>query len=333
MGTQDSDFTSCEMESCSNSMVETEEVETTTGVVVREHEEIEGLFMVEEIVDEEEEERILACLRGEDGWRTMSKRGRRVLHFGHIFDYVEEVVVEAKDHPIPDYLDDVMESIQGLDVPGAGGKVTAHPLEPERQIQFDQIIVNAYDKTQGIHPHVDRTHCFGPVIVGLSLGDSATLTFSRRSEWGHHTHQVFLPRRSVYIMTGDARYLWRHGLDPALNARSRSGERVSITWREVISPETAARVVPPQLLIPGITFSSVLPESDVTFDGSQTGTLIGRRGKTQRALCTDLSLDIVLGTLLEDPSVGVARILSPSPPPPSSLAALSAAIHAILTTE
>jgi len=299
------------------------------GMVV-EHEEIRGLFIIQEIVDEEEEERLLERLQQEDGWKTMGKGGRKVLHFGHIFDYAEEVTVQTDDQPVPDYLDDVMDSIQALEIPHTGGKVTAHPLEPERQVEFDQIIVNAYNKTQGIHPHVDRTHCFGPIIVGLSLGDSATLTFSRRSEWGPQIHQVFLPRRSVYIMTRDARYLWRHGLDPAFNASSRSRERVSITWREVISPETASRVVPPELLVPGITFSSILPESDVTFDGSQTGTLIGRRGKTQRTLCASLSLDIVLGTLLEDPQIGVARILSPSPPSPASLASLAAAIADIL---
>lgn len=45
------------------------------------------------------------------------------------------------------------------------------PYEP------DQMIINHYNPGQGIHPHVDKTHCFEGVVASLALGSSCIMKF------------------------------------------------------------------------------------------------------------------------------------------------------------
>lgn len=43
--------------------------------------------------------------------------------------------------------------------------------------QPDQMIINHYTPGQGIHPHVDKTHCFEGVVGSLGLGSSCIMEF------------------------------------------------------------------------------------------------------------------------------------------------------------
>merc|ERR1719445_661614 len=75
---------------------------------------------------------------------------------------------------------------------------------------FNQLIVNEYNAAQGIAQHTDRTHVFGPVVAGLSLFSAVVIEF--RAKKGGAVKEVLLPPRSVFIMTGPARYEWTHGI-------------------------------------------------------------------------------------------------------------------------
>ncbi|KAI9508118.1 hypothetical protein F5148DRAFT_980351, partial [Russula earlei] len=120
-----------------------------------------------------------------------------------------------------------------------------------------QAIVNLYRPGEGIRPHVDLLGRFGDGIVGVSLGGGATMRFARDesgraspSEGGRHAAErgggpygLWLPPRSVLVLTGESRYEWTHGIE----SRSRDkveddaggdgwrwherGVRVSVTFR------------------------------------------------------------------------------------------------------
>ncbi|KAI0298843.1 hypothetical protein BC826DRAFT_894483, partial [Russula brevipes] len=118
---------------------------------------------------------------------------------------------------------------------------TPHEHEHERgqereQPRARQAIVNLYRPGEGISPHVDLLRRFGDGIVGVSLG----------GENGHgngHECEVWLPPRSVLVLTGEARYAWTHGIAPRVRDRvedavdgggwqwQERGVRVSITFR------------------------------------------------------------------------------------------------------
>jgi len=73
--------------------------------------------------------------------------------------------------------------------------------------EFNQVIVNKYERNDGITPHID-TPRYGEKIITLSLGDDCVMTFSREP----HVYNIYLPRRSLVVLTGDARYKWMHSI-------------------------------------------------------------------------------------------------------------------------
>lgn len=97
----------------------------------------------------------------------------------------------------------------------------------------DQVIVNEYEPGQGISPHVDCVPCFGPAVAAVSLGSACVMDFA-------HGEGARVPVRlapaSLCVMTGPARYEWRHGIaarksDPGQGGRIPRGRRVSVTFR------------------------------------------------------------------------------------------------------
>ncbi|TDL30069.1 hypothetical protein BD410DRAFT_51445 [Rickenella mellea] len=124
-----------------------------------------------------------------------------------------------------------------------------------------QVILNLYNPGEGITPHVDLLRRFGDGIIGVSLGSGCVMRFGRvhdeerlsetvlpdNGEGGDveapaDVHDVFLPERSVIVLTEDARYRWTHGIDgrkhdivKTLGAdgveRIARGVRLSITFR------------------------------------------------------------------------------------------------------
>lgn len=137
-----------------------------------------------------------------------------------------------------------------------------------------QAIINLYRPGEGITPHVDLLGRFGDGIIGVSLGSGCVMDFRRastseekggygagqdidtwddgfidedgkRKRWG-----LYLPARSVLVMSGDARYRWTHGIEKKeedfveresgegldeiprrVAGRISRGERLSITFR------------------------------------------------------------------------------------------------------
>lgn len=92
-----------------------------------------------------------------------------------------------------------------------------------------QVIINFYNPGEGITPHVDLLDRFGDGIIGVSMGSGCVMRFAQvrgdageecRAEGSLHrcddertAWDVFLPHGSVYVMSGDARYGWTHGID------------------------------------------------------------------------------------------------------------------------
>ncbi len=71
-------------------------------------------------------------------------------------------------------------------------------------------LVTRYDPGAGIGWHRDR-----PVfehVLGISLGNPATLRFRRRREGGFDRRAVALAPRSIYHLSGEARHGWEHSI-------------------------------------------------------------------------------------------------------------------------
>jgi alkylated DNA repair dioxygenase AlkB len=100
----------------------------------------------------------------------------------------------------------------------------------------DQVIVNEYEPGQGISPHTDRTTCFGPEIASLSLNSDIVMDFV---DTMGKSGSVLLPRRSMLVLRGASRAIWRHGIAQRRRDVVNTGtfdrkRRVSLTFRSVV---------------------------------------------------------------------------------------------------
>ncbi|KXN88990.1 hypothetical protein AN958_06452 [Leucoagaricus sp. SymC.cos] len=121
-------------------------------------------------------------------------------------------------------------------------------LFPDNPTQARQVILNLYTPGEGISPHVDLLKRFGDGIIGVSLGSGCVMRFTRASpsEIGgggasrisilddpvipseisqinqpkpgmamddEDAYELYLPERSVLVLSSDARYKWTHGIE------------------------------------------------------------------------------------------------------------------------
>ncbi|PWN26586.1 hypothetical protein BDZ90DRAFT_233189 [Jaminaea rosea] len=71
-----------------------------------------------------------------------------------------------------------------------------------------QLIINHYLPSQGITPHIDLPARFGDGILLCSLRSGIAMDFQRKDE----KFTLWLPPRSVVILSGEARWDWEHGI-------------------------------------------------------------------------------------------------------------------------
>lgn len=166
----------------------------------------EGGRLYLDFITEAEEDYLLDHIE-EEKWS--SSISRRVQQYGYEYDYRTRKVKKLKSDLGQDtwWLEDVM-----------------NRMSYEFGFSPDQAIINEYRPGQKLAPHVDA-QCFGPVVASLSLLDDWLMVFERRME----ASRVMLPRRSLVVLTGDARYGWTHAIQPQPE-RSR---RISVTFRTV----------------------------------------------------------------------------------------------------
>ena len=106
-------------------------------------------------------------------------------------------------------------------------------LKAATGITFSQLIVNKYSPNQGIGPHIDDV-AFGPVVVSISLGSKCVMDFSR-GEGLNRLRSYSLYPRSLIILEGAARKVWRHGIGSAAiqtDGRSALFTRINPRWSQ-----------------------------------------------------------------------------------------------------
>ncbi|KAH7926790.1 hypothetical protein BV22DRAFT_1032534 [Leucogyrophana mollusca] len=116
-----------------------------------------------------------------------------------------------------------------------------------------QAILNLYNPGEGISPHVDLLKRFDDGILGISFGSGCVMSFEKvrsegksgsGSEHGDSARwDLYLPERSILVLSGEARYQWTHGIEGTLkdvvksetkdgdHDTIRRGTRLSITYR------------------------------------------------------------------------------------------------------
>jgi len=85
----------------------------------------------------------------------------------------------------------------------------SEPVDTDEEDRCEpQCLVNEYMGNQGISSHVDNVNAFGDVIVGISLVNPLYMTFRKDKL----ETRILLPPNSCYVLTGESRFEWRHGI-------------------------------------------------------------------------------------------------------------------------
>ena len=215
-----------------------------------------GLLIFDDVCDHDEEVELLKIVDGLE--HGASKREyvntRTTMHLGHVFnpttlklDHQDQTVEIPKQ--LRDNLDRIFEKINIGD-------------DHLSNFDYDQITINRYHENikNGIGSHVDTHSVFTDKIISLSLGAPTVMRFElpdfpessklpelydllkpdmekfkdlpKRSD-------IWIKPRSLIVMTGMARYLFKHkipvrktDIDPDGNVLNRS-TRTSITVRKI----------------------------------------------------------------------------------------------------
>ena len=190
--------------------------------------EIPGLIYLPDFLDPNEEQDIVAEI-DQGAWSMELKR--RVQHYGWRYDYKSRQVDPAmRLGALPEWADVLARRLFER------GVVPNLP---------DQLIVNEYVEKQGISKHVDAESSFADGIAMISLLESWEMLF--REMAGRRKVNQLLERRSVVVITGDARYRWTHEIPGRMNElvprktngvekrkRVRRKRRLSLTFRKVL---------------------------------------------------------------------------------------------------
>ncbi|KAL9555822.1 hypothetical protein MBANPS3_002192 [Mucor bainieri] len=200
---------------------------------------IPGLILIEEAVTTSEEACLIESVNKE-AWSGLGigpnpELKRRTQQYGHLFSYRYRKVLEEYG-PLPDFTDFLVD------------RIMENKWMPHKP---NHLLVNEYNPGQGIMPHVVNTELtlvwidapalFGPAILSLSLLSDCIMKFTCEDQ----NIDIILSRRSLAILTGDARYKFKHGISKDLIETTDSGitierdKRISFTFREIIAWEVA----------------------------------------------------------------------------------------------
>ncbi|GMH09627.1 hypothetical protein Nepgr_011468 [Nepenthes gracilis] len=207
---------------------------------------IPGVYLFHDFITPNEEEGLLAAVDARS-WKCLSKR--RVQHYGFEFCY-QTRNVDTKRHlgALPSFVAPVLERIS-----------TCSELDDAGNIKLDQLTVNEYPPGVGLSPHIDTHSAFGDMIFSLSLAGPCIMEFRRYHEgvWEPESSSrviyiekqenstdflrraIFLPPRSILLLSGEARYAWHHYIPHHKvdivkeSLIRRSSRRVSLTFRKV----------------------------------------------------------------------------------------------------
>jgi len=131
---------------------------------------------------------------------------------------------------------------------------------PSKPAGARQAIINLYQPGEGITPHIDLLKRYGDGIIGVSFSSACVMRFDKvdpvAEDESNNRWDVFLPERSVIVLSEEARYRWTHGID-----RKRkdfvSQSSTSESWIE-----RGVRM--------SVTFRWLLPGADIVGDGGDT---------------------------------------------------------------
>lgn len=177
---------------------------------------ITGLYFIKDFLSVDQINNIKHILDTDIDFEPLNKansKSRKIAHYGYYYSYDRSGLKPATAIP-----KNILEYVKYKYINNLAG---SNLLDKD----FDQLIINKYKPGEQIAPHIDLPSQFGAVIACLSIGQEVDINFSL----GLLNKNVKVTEGSLYIMSGDARYKWKHAL-----RNKGMADRYSLTFRSVI---------------------------------------------------------------------------------------------------
>jgi alkylated DNA repair dioxygenase AlkB len=176
---------------------------------------IVGLQYIPEYLDRETHDRLMAAADGHP-WQTSVDHGVQV--YGHHYSHRHRAAYRIGD--LPPW------------VSALAMRLWRDGLLPSVP---DQMVANDYPPGSGIFGHVDQA-VFGDTIASVSLGSTCVMQFSNSGDT--RKEELLLEPRSVLVLSGEARWAWKHeiparAVDRWQNQEWPRARRVSLTFRVI----------------------------------------------------------------------------------------------------
>jgi alkylated DNA repair dioxygenase AlkB len=183
-------------------------------------------LVIENFLTEAEEQKLLSEI---DGTKWVSNRDntRRVQISGPYHDSKYKMI-PGKVSQHTDYVIELSKKVRDKVLP-------MFPNNASSQSTFSswgtsdkmEVYTNEFLPGTSLAPHFDHRSTYEDIIVGISLSSDSKITFTK----GFLKEKIDLPRRSLYVMFGPSRNIWKHSIEK----NDVIGRRVSITFRTISS--------------------------------------------------------------------------------------------------
>jgi len=155
---------------------------------------MDGFFLFPDAIDSTLEQKIINIIETDSRFVRYEKTGKIFYH------------MSPRD--FPDEWNKLLKIIEGLHSSCKG---------------FDYSLQLKYEKGVYFSSHYDSRKRWEEFIVGVNLNSEAELYFTKK---GTESVYIKVPPRSIYVLSGESRYEWRHGIKKVKQLR------YSITFRK-----------------------------------------------------------------------------------------------------
>ena len=183
-----------------------------------------GLVLIKDFITKEEHDGLISFLDNNlwhgCGVEPNEELKRRTQQYGALFRFKTRKIEQIWS--IPEEFDFFKNKFKLIDI--------------FQKVPFDHIMVNEYQKYQGIMPHIDSTVVFGDTIACLSLLSDCVMNF--KSIKDDEKWDVYLPKRSLIIFQGESRFNITHSIskndfDEIGDLLIERKRRISLTFRTI----------------------------------------------------------------------------------------------------
>lgn len=190
---------------------------------------IDGLYIIPNVFDSRSNEFAISIIE--------SNRGKecKQIHFADEFGwkFLPKGIKTKSDYlgEKPEWLDQIWDQVLKSLHANIKSIQTSKPIE-----RYDHALINHYEVGDGCKSHTDDLEFWDDWVCGVSFGSGCIMNMSLNSQ----SHNVFLPTGSVYLLTHDARYRWKHSIqysssDLVYGVQIPRTKRISITFRTINS--------------------------------------------------------------------------------------------------